>query len=94
MHKSFKDRLHVLKSNYQKAKLFNRNKIFKFGKYKGCTLEQVIDVDIEYLKFLMEHSIIELDKDALDYLERIAEEFPYSKHDFMNQLDDPFTGRR
>lgn len=47
---------------------YNLNTVFKFGKYKGKTLKQVIDEDINYVVWcLSDINEFRLDNDAIVY---------------------------
>jgi len=54
----------------KQPELVSLDKIVPFGKYKGLTIKKIIDSgDLNYIDWLQEKEIFELNCDAEDYLE-------------------------
>lgn len=47
-------------------------KEFRFGKYKHLTVENVINQDAGYIKYMIGEKIIELDNEAYEYFENVV----------------------
>lgn len=40
---------------------------FTFGKYKGCTLEEVMRADVDYITWLIENAQFKMDDVSFDF---------------------------
>jgi len=88
MGKNFANRLRQLSKKHDANKIWSLDRLFTFGQYKDCSLKDVIDIDLEYVKWAMQSNILELSKEALDYLDDYAGDMKYDTYDFMNRFDD------
>ena len=68
---------------------------FTFGKYRGATLLQVLEIDCEYVEKFITNNTIKVSKEALEKFDKeIANKnFAYKREDFYHKFDDPFNPR-
>lgn len=88
MDNNFKNRLKNLSKKYKDSKIWGLQKVITFGKYRDCTIRDIIDIDLDYIKYLSNKNIMQLDGDAVDYLNDIAEKMKYDIFDFTNKFND------
>lgn len=51
------------------AKVYQLDEVIHFGKYRECTLRQIIEEDPNYVVYLMEECNKQLSDDAYEYLQ-------------------------
>jgi hypothetical protein len=49
------------------GKSYELTDVVLFGKYKDKTIEEIINIDVEYITYLIEHHEFELTMEALNY---------------------------
>ena len=54
----------------EELKIYRLNTTIFFGKYKGMTLQQIIETDYQYVRYLINECDKELDNEAYEFLER------------------------
>lgn len=62
-----------LKDIYKQAPIRDKNWIFPFGKYKGLTLEAVMDDDPNYISFLQAKDICDFHSDIFTSIEEMRQ---------------------
>jgi hypothetical protein len=61
------------KSVRDSIKVYSLDTIIHFGKYRGVTLQNIIESDWEYVRYLINQCNKELDNPAYEYLERFEQ---------------------
>lgn len=56
------------------GKVYSLEDKLMWGKYKGESVEDIIDHDVNYISYLMEEQGIELDNEAYEYYSRRSSE--------------------
>ena len=69
-------------------KSFSLQDKFTFGKYKGMLVGRIIDLDHEYIKWMINNTNYSLAAEALVKYDKVCEE--YSWQDDSNWEDDDF----